>query len=522
MRSSASNRVREQAWLARASIFAMLAGLASSCLNEAAQPSGGGRLERLKVSENKRFLVHEDGTPFFWLGDTAWELFHRLNREQADRYLQNRAANGYTVIQAVAIAELDGHRDPNPYGHLPLVDQDPARPAVADGPGNDYWDHVDYIVDKANSLGLYIGFLPTWGRYWHDEVRDGKPLFTVQNAESFGQWLGRRYRDKRLIWILGGDRTIENEQQKEIVRAMARGIRKGDGGEHLQTFHPRGGQGSAQVFHGDDWLDFNMRQNGHNVQFHEGYQNTRVDYDRTPVKPVVDGEPIYEDHPVSFRAKELGHSIASDVRRPLYWNLFTGAFGHTYGHHSVWQMWQPGRNPINNPLMPWFQAIDQPGARQMQYGRWLMESRPFLSRVPDDSIVVTHRSDNEPAAAQASPNGQPALSSPGGHTATDLIVPTSVPGTGRYRFVATRDAKGSYAMVYAPVGRSFRVRMKTISGPRVTAWWYNPRNGQATAIGTFENRGEQVFSPPDHGEMLDWVLVLDDAAKLFPAPGTRK
>jgi len=213
----------------------------------------------LKVSENKRFLVHADGTPFFWLGDTAWELFHRLNRDEADRYLENRSAKGYTVIQAVALAEVDGHRDPNPYGHLPLVDLDPARPAVKDGPDNDYWDHVDYIVDKANALGLHIGFLPTWGRYWHDNVKDGKPLFTVQNAETYGRWLGQRYRDKHLIWILGGDRTVDNDEQKEIIRAMARGLSAGDGGRHLMTFHPRGGGGSSDYFHNDDWLDFNMR-----------------------------------------------------------------------------------------------------------------------------------------------------------------------------------------------------------------------------------------------------------------------
>lgn len=446
----------------------------------------------LRVSDNKRFLVHEDGTPFFYLGDTAWELFHRLNRQEADKYLENRADKGFTVIQAVAIAEVDGHNAANPYGHLPLVDQDPARPAVQDGPANDYWDHVDYIVDKANSLGLYIGFLPTWGRYWHDEVKDGKPLFTVENAQMYGRWLGGRYKDKRLIWILGGDRTIENDQQRQIIRAMARGLRQGDGGAHLMTFHPRGGSGSSKDFHNDDWLDFNMRQNGHNAKFNEGYQNTRADYDLKPVKPVLDGEPMYEDHPVSFRAKDLGHSISSDIRRPLYWDLFGGACGHTYGHHSVWQMWQPGRGPINGPLMPWFEAIDQPGAGQMQYGRWLMESRPFLSRVPDDSIIVTGP------------------------------VPTSVPGAGRYRFVGTRDAEGSYAMVYAPVGRPFKVRMDAIKGPKVKAWWYNPRDGQATAIGEFPNTGEREFLPPDKGEMLDWVLVLDDATKNFPAPGTRK
>ncbi|MBN2476383.1 MAG: DUF4038 domain-containing protein [Pirellulales bacterium] len=703
-------------WLVLLLVWLLVPAVANASANLSRGP--------LKVSENKRFLVHADGTPFFWLGDTAWELFHRLNRDEADRYLENRAAKGYTVIQAVALAEVDGHRDPNPYGHLPLVDLDPARPAVKDGPDNDYWDHVDYIVDKANSLGLYVGFLPTWGRYWHDNIKDGKPLFTVQNAETYGRWLGQRYRDKHLIWILGGDRTVDNDEQKEIIRAMARGLAAGDGGRHLMTFHPRGGGGSSDNFHNDEWLDFNMRQNGHNVKFNEGFQNTRADYDRTPVKPVLDGEPIYEDHPVSFRARDLGHSISSDVRRPLYWNLFTGAFGHTYGHHSVWQMWQPGRGLINNPLMPWYEAIDQPGAGQMQYGRWLIESRPFLTRVPDDSILVAHRPDGRSGEAgrrtivetkkthvvytrdeagratlyvngavvktgtvggdlsnwddgfrlalgneltedrpwlgevyrvalyaraltsseiaktpadpivlyefkegtgrvvrdtsgvgtpldlqvkdagtvqwlagggvritkpaliassgpatklieavkrskaltieawikpenttqagparivtvsrdsggrdftlgqnggayevrfrttATSPNGEPSLATAGADDGP--TVPTAIPGAGRYRLVATRDTDRTYAMVYAPAGRPFSVWMDAIAGPEVKAWWYNPRNGRATAIGTFANTGARPFTPPDPGEMLDWVLVLDEATKNYPTPGSRK
>ena len=353
---------------------------------------------RLKVSENGRFLVREGGEPFFYLADTAWELFHRLNREEADRYLENRAEKGFTVIQAVALAELDGLREPNAYGHLPLLNNDPETPQVQEGPANDYWDQVDYVVTKAESLGLVIGMLPTWGDKWNKKWGAGPVIFTPQNAEVYGLWLGQRYRDKPVIWILGGDRPVEDDTQKEIVRAMAHGLREGDGGAHPITFHPTGGQGSAQYFHEEDWLDFNMRQNGHETSFQPRYAETRPDYDRQPPKPVIDGEPIYEDHPISFDARQHGHSLAADVRRPLYWDLFSGAAGHTYGHHSVWQMWDTQRPPVNSPLMPWTQAIDQPGAGQMQFGRRLMESRPFLTRIPDDSIIVP---DKVPTAVPA-------------------------------------------------------------------------------------------------------------------------
>ncbi len=465
--------------------------LAVLALALAAPPASAASLPRLKVSDNRRFLVTEDGRPFFYLGDTAWELFHRLNREEATSYLEDRARKGFTVVQAVALAELDGLSDPNPYGHRPLVENDPVRPDVKEGPANDYWDHVDFVVRKANALGIYVGFLPTWGDKWNKKWGAGPEIFTVENAAAYGEWLGKRYRDAGIIWILGGDRPVETDAHAAIVRAMANGIRKGDGGAHLMTFHPMGGEGSSTWFHEDAWLDFNMRQNGHVPEFTGRYDKTRADYDRVPPKPVIDGEPIYEDHPVSFKAPELGHSIAADVRRPLYWNLFTGACGHTYGHHSVWQMWAPGRSPVNNPLMPWFEAIDQPGASQMQHARRLLESRPFLTRVPDDTVIVEDR------------------------------VPTSVPGAGRYRFVATRDSEGRYAMVYAPAGRPFRVRMTAVRGPRLNAWWFDPRDGKATAIGEFPTEGERTFAPPTAGEALDWVLVLDDAAAGFGPPGAR-
>jgi len=453
-------------------------------LSLTAHARAAGELPRLRVSDNHRFLVTADGAPFFWLGDTAWELFHRATREDAERYLRNRADRRFTVVQAVALAEFDGLHVPNAYGERPLRDDDPAQPNEA------YFAHVDWIVARANALGLYVGFLPTWGDKWNRKWGTGPEIFTPANAETYGVWLGTRYRAAGLIWILGGDRPVETDAHRAIIEAMARGLRKGDGGAHLITFHPTGGSGSAQYFHDAGWLDVNMRQNGHAAEYTGRYDQTRVDYDRSPAKPVLDGEPIYEDHPVAFDANKYGHSIAADVRRPLYWDLFGGAFGHTYGHHSVWQLWAPGRDPINNPLLPWTDAIDQPGAAQMQHARALLESRPFLTRVPDDTVVVTGP------------------------------VPTSVPGAGRYHFSGTRGQDGSYVMVYAPVGRPFAVRMDVIVGPQVVAWWFNPRDGRATRIGSFPNTGERTFTPPDPGELLDWLLVLDDARNDYAAPGT--
>lgn len=450
----------------------------------------GAVAPRLKISENRRFLVQEDGRPFFYLGDTAWELFHRATREEAERYLRNRVEKGFTVIQAVALAEFSGLETPNAYGHRPLIDNDPARPWLVDGPDNDYWDHVDWVIDRANQLGLTIGLLPSWGDKWQKARWGiGPEVFTPENARAYGEWIGRRYRDRGILWIMGGDRGIENEQQRAIIAGMAEGIRAVDG-TRLMTFHPPGGNGSSTWWHDAPWLDFNMRQNGHSLEYAR-YHSTLLDYQRTPVKPVIDGEPVYEDHPVDFRQAELGHSVAADVRRPLYWDLFNGAFGHTYGHHSVWQMFDAQRQPVNDPLLPWTEAVDQPGAGQMQFARWLLESRPFLTRVPDPSLVV-----------EQSPT-------------------TAWPGQGRYRFVATRDEAGSYAMIYAPVGRRFRVRLEALSGTKLRAWWFNPRDGIAQQLEEFTKTSEREFVPPTPGELLDWVLVLDDVAKNYPAPGTR-
>jgi hypothetical protein len=466
--------------------------LLGACLVQAQEtkwqgPSVDLKNGKLKVSDNHHFLVFENGKPFFYLGDTAWELFHRLSKADAEKYLENRREKGFTVIQAVALAELDGLNTPNAEGEKPLIDNNPEKP------NEKYFAHVDWVIKKAAEKGIFIGLLPTWGDKWNKIWGAGPQIFTPKNARAYGKTIGSRYKDSpNIIWILGGDRPVDSIVYRQIIQEMASGIKEGDGGNHLISFHPMGGSGSSQFFHNEQWLDFNMRQNGHSMSYTERYHMTGKDYALTPAKPVIDAEPIYEDHPINFNPDQNGHSTSADVRRPLYWDLFCGACGHTYGHHSVWQMWSPDKEPINRPLMPWYEAIDQPGAAQMIYGRLLMESRPFLTRIPDNSIIVTDR------------------------------VPTSVPGAGSYQFVATRDQDGTYAMVYVPIGRKFSVRMDVIKGKEIIAWWFNPRNGKATKIGKYPNTGIQTFISPEPGENTDWILVLDDAAKKYPAPGTRK
>lgn len=436
---------------------------------------------QLRVSDNKRFLVKADGSPFFWLGDTGWELFHRLNREEADRYLKNRADKGFTVIQAVVLAELDGLHAPNPYGQTPLENDDPAKPREA------YFQHVDYIIRKAAAYGLYIGLLPTWGdKVFKDRWGAGPEIFNPDNAFVYGRWLGNRYKNTpNIIWIMGGDRNPRNDADVAIWRAMARGVESGTGGagKALITFHPQPNDlqdgGSSKWFQNDAWLDFNMFQTGH-CRENNVWDRVQVVYNRSPVKPVVDGETLYEDHPVCFNARDLGTSSAYDVRKHAYLDVFAGAFGHTYGCHDIWQMYAPNRQPVNGPHYAWYEALDLPGAGQMQYLRKLMESRPMLERVPDQTMVVKPMGAND-------------------------------------RIQATRGT--DYLFVYTAQGRQVQLRLGKLSGKTLSVYWYDPRTGEGKPNGRVANKGVQTFTPPTSGYGQDWVLVLDDTSKNYPAPG---
>ncbi len=450
--------------------------------------------QSLEISDNKRFIQHKGGDPSIWIGDTAWELFHKLDKEEAGRYLQTRKEQGFTIVQAVVLAELDGLRTPNSYGELPLLDADPTRP------NSKYFEHVDFIINKANELGLVIGLLPTWGdKVYSVNPGAGPVIFNQENAEKFGEFLGKRYKNKQLIWILGGDRTIDNLEVQNIWRSMASGLRKGDTGNHLITFHPRGESSSSFWLHNEPWLDFNMYQSGHNSKYSKVYNWAETDYLKFPPKPVVDGEPAYEDIPVKFweyidfnspskvpegvldkngLIRDASHFKDGffndhDVRVHAYWNLLSGACGYTYGNNAVWQMFKKGTPVIIPALKDWEESLNSPGASQLKHLKRLFKSYPISKLLPDQSIVYGRNQQNH------------------------------------HHIRAAKSIDDNWVLVYLSQGQDVSIVMSKIKNKQLCAYWYNPRNGQTNSIGEFANQGIKLFQPPSQGENNDWVLILD-------------
>jgi len=432
--------------------------------------------EPLRVSNNNRYLVHEGGTPFFWLADTAWQLIHDLTREEIDRYLSNRAEKGFTVIQTVILAEYGGLDKPNAYGYFALQGKDPSRLDMKEGPNNDYWDHVEYALKKARQQGLYVGLLPTWGRYvtsnWQNGLVDG--IFNPANAEAYGMLVARRLHDHdNIIWIIGGDRAAPTDKSRAIWRAMAKGVTVGVAGvedysKTLMTYHTSGPGASWWFFNDEEWIDIRAAQSGHG-QNSFNWQLMQIGYSMKPVKPMMDLETAYP----GFR-HGLPPTNATDdhARRGAYWSVFAGACGHTYGHHSIWQMHDPRRRSIANPKGYWYEVLDVPSAFQMGYLRELMQSRSFTTAIADQGIILTEQT--RPDDYIEALRGQ------------------------------------DFIMVYTPTGKSFTLQLGKLKGNTLIASWFDPRNDKTTQIGNVENKGKKHFDPPGEEEFgNDWVLILD-------------
>ena len=467
--------------------------------------SGNRHLTRIVVNANGHYLQTEDGRPFFWLADTAWELIHRTTPEECSYYLKTRSEQGFTVIQTVVLSEFNGVTTPSAWGEKPLIDNDPTRPNPR------YFDRVVAIVDEAASRGLYVALVPIWGDKLTAPWGSGPRLFRNDNlpaAQSFARYLADRLGDRsNVVWILGGDRPprlagMHNDYLQKLAAdagfppdqdwtpiwgAVAQGLADGLGRKPLILYHPQGGSESSSVFlHTESWLSVNGIQSGHG-----GGHDIPVwdwvarDYALRPAKPTLDLESNYEDHPYDPWPQwdpATGYFRDYDVRKQVYRSVFAGACGVTYGHNSVWQFAGPRYAPENYPDRGWIEALHRPGGSQVRYLRSLIESRPFFSRMPDQSLVVGD------------------------------------PGQGGLHSQATRDRDGSWAFIYVPQNdQSFSLNLKILRSRTLRAWWYDPRSGVGTLIGTVDSSTHREFRTPAYGP--DWVLVLDDPAANYPPPG---
>ena len=205
----------------------------------------------LQISSNSRYLQHTNGSPFFWLGDTGWLLPERLNRDEAEYYLEQCKQAGFNVVQ---VQTINGVPAMNFYGQSSMPDgfdfSNINRPGIYG-----YWDHMDFIIDAAARRGIYIGMVCIWGGL----VKSGK--MNVEEAKAYGTFLANRYKDRpNIIWMIGGD--IYGNIKTEVWNMLANTIKSIDK-NHLMTFHPFGRTLSAEWFNDAPWLDFNMFQSGH-------------------------------------------------------------------------------------------------------------------------------------------------------------------------------------------------------------------------------------------------------------------
>lgn len=452
----------------------------------------------LSVSPNQRHLL-KDGKPFFYLCDTGWDVFMRLKREDADVYLKNRADKGFNVIMTILIGFKPGQDDRNAYGEPPLIGKDPARP------NEKYFRHVDYIVNKANSLGMFVAIAPSWSDWMYKNVRPAPHPFNRKNARSFGEYVGRRYKDNDIIWVIGGDRDPKGYE--DILRAMVKGLDKGDGDrDFLMTFHgARLGKPmppenvyferlcSSHLFGAERWLDFHGAYSGHQWAY-PTYRLVEQDRAMKPTRPVIDLEPCYENHPYHADGSRYyanpgkwdrkTRGTAAMIREQAYWAMLAGAAGHTYAAQDVWQFYdEHTKSAVYPATTHWRKAMDFPGAVQMGIMRRLFESRTWHTLEPDQRVIVA---------------GQ---------------------GPGENHIQAARASDGKFLFVYVPRGSKLTIDMTKINGHKATASWFNPRDGKATRIGKFPSRDRRAFSPPSRGVDNDWILVLDDATQNFPIPG---
>jgi hypothetical protein len=444
----------------------------------------------LQVAPDGKHLRHTDGTPFFYLADACWTLLWRMTRADIDFYLENRRSKGFTVIQIQASNQWYSDRNPpNVEGNRPFFGSTGSAPNPA------WFGLLDYLVDKAASMGMYIGIAPWWvglDKPWTEIDRFGSGNYNA--GFSYGLFIGQRYANRpNIIWLIGGDGPIDDHGAGAIPihEGIRDGIRSGDGGKFLLMWHPGYLQGRGAI---PPWSQIQINTYQFSIGFGgpEFYTVGEGMYGQR--KPNICIETSYEHNPHTGQVAPWnsgnGRCDSFDVRYCAYTSLMNGACGFGgYGQQAVFSTadgnYPPGYNISANisPLVAfWNQpaAIDAPGSWSVSNMRKLFDSHPFGALIPDQGLVNNTLS-------------------------------------GMDRIQCARG--GDYAYIYSGTGRSFTVNMGRIRGAEVKAYWFDPRNGQVSFINRYTNSGTRTFDPPGSpARANDWVLILDDANANYPTP----
>lgn len=446
--------------------FAMLSpALAWWGLTQATGDSGARPTFPLRISANHRHLEDAAGRPFLYTADTPWHLFTRLNREETDRYLADRAHRGFTAIQVQLLPEGAGAATTNRFGERPLL-----TPFDLATPNEKYFAHVEWALQRAEAHGLLVTLNPAWLGCCEGGWRDVLKTNGVANCRAYGEFLGARFKTRaNLLWLDGGDR--DPGPWLPFVRAVSEGLKSRAPGQ-LHTAHASSTHSSRDVYPQETWLDVNAtytysaeHAGAWTKQFHV-YHSSRLDWQREPVMPFFLVESTYE----------LEHGAAPQkVRRQAWWNVLSGSTGQAMGNGRIW----PFR-------AGWEKELASPASRQMGLLSQFVRAHRWWELTPDfEHTVLT--------AGFGTYNGEP---QPGGD---DYV--TTMFGANRSRLLA-----------YLPTPRRVTVDLAKFRAP-VHVRWFDPTSGQlADAPGSPEaNLGPDEFTPPDHnaaGEG-DWVLVIE-------------
>ena len=481
----------------------------------------GKGMERLAISDNGRYFVKPDGTPFIWLADTAWTVPARLKWDDVQHYMKTRREQGFTVLQMVVLDPEFNEEMRNPCGIQALNNEDILNPNEA------YFSYVDWVLDQAEAYGFYILLLPVWGELvvgWDWSGNEHPVYVNENNAFSYGKWIGGRMRGRdNILWCLGGDRmpVCRGVDYRPVWREMAEGLSEGLTGRRLHfdadreewrklliTYHAchEAETGECSTFSywtpADQWISFTMLQSGHGLYkknydlieaerapkcLHQTSANTspqaatdtlhQASLDTAAlIYPVWDGEPAYEMMPTCWPVEDLNSFHGTYiVRKRAYWGLLAGAFGHTYGHASVWcTATEKDKDMICR--YTWAEAIQSDGSWQMKILRDFMEAYPLayfepcqerlLRQSASEDNLDTHEQAALRTAHTALPDTIPSGAAPS-DTASTGASPSGIP-------------EKRQMLVYFAADTEENIKVGDIFTGSIYGAWFNPKDGTLT------------------------------------------